>query len=81
MSANDYITVPTHPRLRVQAYPSGDGLVTLWYIGDVDDLIAAGIGIPEMFWAQKKKGPRPRGPHACPVSSRHSKRTKQLSDV
>jgi hypothetical protein len=63
MSANDYITVPTHPRLLLQAHPSDKELVALHYIGDAEDLIAAGVATAEMLAPNQKKGPRPRGPN------------------
>jgi len=63
MSTGDYITVPTHPRLILQAYPADEKLVALHYISDAEDLVAAGVATAEMLAPNQKKGPRPRGPN------------------
>jgi hypothetical protein len=69
MSANDYITVPTHPRLLLQAHPSGEKLVTLHYIGDAEDLIAAGVATAEMLAPNQKKGHALEAPMASVILS------------
>jgi hypothetical protein len=63
MSADGYVSVPAHPRLRMQTHSWGERLVALRYIGDATDLIAAGVATAEMLAPLQKKGPRPRGPN------------------
>jgi len=70
MNGNGYMAVPGHAGLLVKMYveEDQDGLVWLWYIGDADVLIAAGIATAaDIFAPRKKTGPRPRpaGPESC----------------
>jgi hypothetical protein len=58
-----YIPLPGHPLVRVEVQSICGGVARVWYIGDREPLIAAGVADEEMLaeWVRKTgKGTRPR---------------------
>src|ERR1700751_5585267 len=61
---NPYIPLPGHPLVRVEVQSVCQGIARVWYIGDRDQLLAAGVLDEEMLteWARESdNGSRPRG--------------------
>jgi hypothetical protein len=65
MASDDYIPVPGHPLVKVDAYRTSDGYVHIRYIGDREPLLAAGVvpaneSLLEPRPRKVGKGSRPR---------------------
>jgi hypothetical protein len=59
---NPYIPLPGHPLVRVEVQSVCQDVVRVWYIGDRDHLLAAGVADEEML----TEWPRKRGKVSCP---------------